>query len=181
MDATISVNGETRPAVAGATVVDLLRALGLDGGRVAIERNLEILPRQKWPDAHPARRPLRNRSIRRRRLAFLSIAYVFFLAVDTSSTASQSIPASPGGRLSGRVAVQRSGLSRAAVRREPCSLRVAMESSILRPRFCAPGLHDQLSGTIRRFLPPIAPPWAYHAPPALRISFAGAPVAAVSF
>ena len=50
MDATISVNGEPRPAVAGATVVDLLRALGLDGGRVAIERNLEILPRQKWPD-----------------------------------------------------------------------------------------------------------------------------------
>jgi thiamine biosynthesis protein ThiS len=50
MDATISVNGETRPAVAGATVVDLLRALGLDGGRVAIERNLEILPRQEWPD-----------------------------------------------------------------------------------------------------------------------------------
>ena len=50
MDATISVNGETRPAVAGATVVDLLRALGLDSGRVAIERNLEILPRQKWPD-----------------------------------------------------------------------------------------------------------------------------------
>ncbi len=30
MDATISVNGETRPAVAGATVVDLLRALGLE-------------------------------------------------------------------------------------------------------------------------------------------------------
>jgi sulfur carrier protein len=50
MDTTISVNGETRPAVAGTTVVDLLRALGLDGGRVAIERNLEILPRQKWPD-----------------------------------------------------------------------------------------------------------------------------------
>ena len=50
MDATISVNGGTHPAVAGATVVDLLRALGLDGGRVAIERNLEILPRQKWPD-----------------------------------------------------------------------------------------------------------------------------------
>ena len=49
MDATITVNGQTRPAVAGATVVDLLRALGLDGGRVAIERNLEILPRQKWP------------------------------------------------------------------------------------------------------------------------------------
>jgi sulfur carrier protein len=50
MDATISVNGETRAAIPGATVVDLLRDLGLDGGRVAIERNLEILPRQKWPD-----------------------------------------------------------------------------------------------------------------------------------
>jgi thiamine biosynthesis protein ThiS len=50
MDATISVNGETRATVAGATVVDLLRELGLDGGRVAIERNLEILPRQKWTE-----------------------------------------------------------------------------------------------------------------------------------
>jgi thiamine biosynthesis protein ThiS len=48
--ATISVNGETRPAVPGATIVDLLRELGLDGGRVAIERNLEILPRQKWAE-----------------------------------------------------------------------------------------------------------------------------------
>lgn len=34
----------------GATVIDLLRDLGLDGGRVAIERNLEILPRQKWSE-----------------------------------------------------------------------------------------------------------------------------------
>jgi thiamine biosynthesis protein ThiS len=48
MNATISVNGESRAAVVGATVVDLLHELGLDGGRVAIERNLEILPRQKW-------------------------------------------------------------------------------------------------------------------------------------
>ena len=50
MESTISVNGETRPAKPGATVIDLLRELGLDGGRVAIERNLEILPRQKWMD-----------------------------------------------------------------------------------------------------------------------------------
>ena len=48
MESTIQVNGETRPASAGATVVDLLRELGLEDGRVAIERNLEILPRQKW-------------------------------------------------------------------------------------------------------------------------------------
>jgi sulfur carrier protein len=47
---TISVNGETRPATPGTTVLDLLRELGLDGGRVAIERNLEILPRPKWTE-----------------------------------------------------------------------------------------------------------------------------------
>ena len=29
-------------------VADLLLALGLDSGRVAIERNLEILPRPAW-------------------------------------------------------------------------------------------------------------------------------------
>jgi sulfur carrier protein len=50
MEATISVNGETRAAKPGATVIDLLRDLGLDGGRVAVERNLEILPRQKWTE-----------------------------------------------------------------------------------------------------------------------------------
>jgi thiamine biosynthesis protein ThiS len=50
METMISVNGETRPAAPGATVVDLLRELGLDDGRVAIERNLEILPRQKWSE-----------------------------------------------------------------------------------------------------------------------------------
>ena len=47
---TISVNGENRAAIPGATVVDLLRELGLDSGRVAIERNLEILPRPKWAE-----------------------------------------------------------------------------------------------------------------------------------
>lgn len=47
---TITVNGETRAASPDATVADLLRELGLDAGRIAIERNLEILPRPKWPD-----------------------------------------------------------------------------------------------------------------------------------
>jgi thiamine biosynthesis protein ThiS len=42
------VNGEPRSAKPGASVADLLRELGLDGGRVAIERNLEILPRPQW-------------------------------------------------------------------------------------------------------------------------------------
>jgi sulfur carrier protein len=47
---TITVNGENRPTQPGATVTDLLRELGLDSGRVAIERNLEILPRPKWKE-----------------------------------------------------------------------------------------------------------------------------------
>jgi thiamine biosynthesis protein ThiS len=45
---SIVVNGENRAAQPGTTVTDLLRELGLDAGRVAIERNLEILPRPKW-------------------------------------------------------------------------------------------------------------------------------------
>jgi len=52
MQSTISVtvNGEDRAARPGATVTDLLRELGLDAGRVAIELNLEILPRPKWTE-----------------------------------------------------------------------------------------------------------------------------------
>jgi thiamine biosynthesis protein ThiS len=45
---SIVVNGEKREARPGAMVADLLVTLGLDSGRVAIERNLEILPRPAW-------------------------------------------------------------------------------------------------------------------------------------
>jgi thiamine biosynthesis protein ThiS len=45
---SIVVNGEKREVQAGAVVADLLVTLGLDSGRVAIERNLEILPRPAW-------------------------------------------------------------------------------------------------------------------------------------
>jgi thiamine biosynthesis protein ThiS len=50
MQTTISivVNGDDRTAKPGATVADLLCDMGLDAGRVAIERNLEMLPRLKW-------------------------------------------------------------------------------------------------------------------------------------
>jgi thiamine biosynthesis protein ThiS len=51
---SIVVNGEERAASPGATVKDLLRDLGLDSGRVAIERNLEILPRPKWAETKVA-------------------------------------------------------------------------------------------------------------------------------
>jgi thiamine biosynthesis protein ThiS len=51
---TITVNGESRAASVEDTVADLLRDLGLNAGRVAIERNLEILPQPKWPETRVA-------------------------------------------------------------------------------------------------------------------------------
>lgn len=45
---TIVVNGEQRAAAPGSTVTDLLREMSLDPGRVAVERNLEILSRRDW-------------------------------------------------------------------------------------------------------------------------------------
>ena len=45
---TIIVNGQQRAAKPGSTVTDLLHEMRLDPGRVAIERNLEILSRADW-------------------------------------------------------------------------------------------------------------------------------------
>jgi thiamine biosynthesis protein ThiS len=45
---SVIVNGEPRSAAAGLTVTQLLQVLGIHGGRVAIERNLQILPRADW-------------------------------------------------------------------------------------------------------------------------------------
>jgi len=47
---SIRVNGENRGIKDGATVVSLLEELGLNSGRVAIERNLAILPRAAWSE-----------------------------------------------------------------------------------------------------------------------------------
>ena len=47
---SIRVNGENRHIKNGATVIALLEELGLNSGRVAIERNLSILPRSSWLD-----------------------------------------------------------------------------------------------------------------------------------
>jgi sulfur carrier protein len=44
----IVVNGEAREVAAGIAVPALLTHLGLPADRVAIERNLEILPRSEW-------------------------------------------------------------------------------------------------------------------------------------
>jgi thiamine biosynthesis protein ThiS len=45
---SVIVNGESRSVAAGLTFTQLLDVLGIHGGRVAIERNLQILPRAEW-------------------------------------------------------------------------------------------------------------------------------------
>jgi thiamine biosynthesis protein ThiS len=44
----LTVNGETREAPEGASLADLLASLGIDGRRVAVERNREIAPKSLW-------------------------------------------------------------------------------------------------------------------------------------
>jgi thiamine biosynthesis protein ThiS len=44
----IEVNGEPREVPDGASVADLLRLLNLAAPKVAVERNLEIVPRSAW-------------------------------------------------------------------------------------------------------------------------------------
>jgi thiamine biosynthesis protein ThiS len=41
----VSVNGEARPVRAGSSIAAMLQAIGLDPRRVAVERNLEVVPR----------------------------------------------------------------------------------------------------------------------------------------
>lgn len=41
----LTVNGEPRRIAAGATIADLVAALGLDPRKVAVEHNAEIAPR----------------------------------------------------------------------------------------------------------------------------------------
>jgi len=45
---TIQVNGDTREVPLGLNVTQLLEHLGLMANRLAIERNLQILPRREW-------------------------------------------------------------------------------------------------------------------------------------
>lgn len=50
----IQVNGESRETAPGTTVTELLTQLGLKSGRVAIEHNLQILPKSKWDETRVA-------------------------------------------------------------------------------------------------------------------------------
>ena len=51
---SIVVNGETRESPQGVNVTQLLQTLGIQGGRVAIERNMQILPRAAWNETSVA-------------------------------------------------------------------------------------------------------------------------------
>jgi thiamine biosynthesis protein ThiS len=48
----VQVNGESKQIPAGTTVRQLLELLNLKPARVAIEHNLEILPKSKWEATH---------------------------------------------------------------------------------------------------------------------------------
>lgn len=45
---SVIVNGERRDIPRGANVSAMLAHLGIASGRVAIERNFDILPRSQW-------------------------------------------------------------------------------------------------------------------------------------
>ena len=45
---TVTINGERRDIPDGLSVAALLDHLGMSTGRVAVERNLDILPRAQW-------------------------------------------------------------------------------------------------------------------------------------
>jgi thiamine biosynthesis protein ThiS len=45
---TVTINGERRDIPDGLNVAALLDHLGMPAGRVAVERNLDILPRACW-------------------------------------------------------------------------------------------------------------------------------------
>lgn len=47
---SIHVNGEPRRVPAALSVAELARELGLDPARIAVERNLEIVPRSTLAD-----------------------------------------------------------------------------------------------------------------------------------
>ena len=47
---SVRINGEQRRVTAGSTIAALVAEIGLDPARVAVERNLEIVPRSTLGD-----------------------------------------------------------------------------------------------------------------------------------
>ena len=51
---SVTVNGDPRRVTAGASIADMLRELGIDPARVAVERNLAIVPKSTLEDVQVA-------------------------------------------------------------------------------------------------------------------------------
>ena len=51
---SVTVNGEERRVSSGATIAAMLRELGIDPRRVAVERNLAIVPKSTLDQAQVA-------------------------------------------------------------------------------------------------------------------------------
>lgn len=51
---TVTINGESREIPDRLTVAELVAHLGLVAGRVAVERNREIVPRDRWASTEVA-------------------------------------------------------------------------------------------------------------------------------
>ena len=47
---SVTINGDPRRVAAGATIAAMLRELGIDPRRVAVERNLAIVPKSTLED-----------------------------------------------------------------------------------------------------------------------------------
>ena len=47
---TLQINGESKDVADGLTLAALIAQLGSKPDRVAVELNLEIIPRDKWPE-----------------------------------------------------------------------------------------------------------------------------------
>ncbi|MDR0480354.1 MAG: sulfur carrier protein ThiS [Gallionellaceae bacterium] len=46
---SVCINGIARPVAQTTSIADLVRQMGLEGKRVALERNGEIVPRSQFP------------------------------------------------------------------------------------------------------------------------------------
>jgi len=53
--ATVTVNGVAREVKGAQTIADLVARLGLEGKRIAVERNGEVVPRSRYADTPLAR------------------------------------------------------------------------------------------------------------------------------
>lgn len=48
---SVQVNGESRSVAAGSTIAEMLAEIGINPLKVAVERNLEIVPRSTFGEA----------------------------------------------------------------------------------------------------------------------------------